>query len=275
MSCLVFLLPSYFSIPDQAEERLLLISADPQLADAFRRFPQSFCFAHGTTLSTSLTTLIIVVIGVPVFGAFMLFAIYHQIKSSNWSQKAVRLHMMLLLSLVAQAVAITIFLLIPVYTVMISPFFGVRNMPRISVYCSMFVLGHTFVDCLIVLWFVKPYRMACFRLLNGRKIRGEESSENSRHNTIIPQRQQPALCVTQRRPQRAVLQTSEKGGEEGVEYIIRTERQLGKTRPILRASGPDFLAWYNIAEVELIHPFNTAQTSQSTSISTDFESNSP
>ncbi|CAD5207956.1 unnamed protein product [Bursaphelenchus xylophilus] len=157
--------PMLLTFPDQDVQKQLLLESVPIMADVYERFPHIQCVTYGTDVGTSLWIPLILAIIVPIFVAGMVYGVYKQVRKNKHLQKTNHLHRMLLRSLIVQILVLTLFICLPAYTLLLLPSFGVHGAPRLSVYCVTFYFMETNVECLMLLWFVRPYREQCRHIL--------------------------------------------------------------------------------------------------------------
>lgn len=128
------------------------------MAQIYKDHPSTICFGSGTTTFQSLLIPFIVLTIIPLIIIFMLTFMYIQIKQAR-SISTSRLQMMLFWSLVAQMVAVYLTMLFPGLVLLAVPLFGFRNNPKISVICFLFFSTHTIIDCVMIIYFIRPYRV--------------------------------------------------------------------------------------------------------------------
>ncbi|CAD5235177.1 unnamed protein product [Bursaphelenchus xylophilus] len=172
-------IPWVMLLPNQEDQRSFLSNMDPVLAWIYHENPSTTCFSGGVS---SLIANIAAAWGALLVLAqvFLLFFIYVSIHQSKFTPNTYRLQMMLFWSLVAQMVVLFVFMMGPGILYLAGATLGLRNMPRISVYCFFFFVSHTTVDSLMLLFFIKPYRrvvlLSVRRILNTTNILDQRST---------------------------------------------------------------------------------------------------
>ncbi|CAD5207955.1 unnamed protein product [Bursaphelenchus xylophilus] len=156
--------PMSIFFPDQDQQKQLLLDTDPTLQTIYTRLPHIICFAGGTRIGGSLTMAIALLILIPAIGIFMVYLLYRQLKRSKRPEKTIHLHLMLLRSLAIQAFVLFMFIVVPAYILILLPMFGMRSAPKLSMCCAVVYFLETNMECLMLLWCVKPYREGCLRV---------------------------------------------------------------------------------------------------------------
>ncbi|CAD5235175.1 unnamed protein product [Bursaphelenchus xylophilus] len=154
--------PVFISLPNQVEQRQLLSDMDPVLAYIYQQHPTTSCFSSGTESWVVRITVLWLLV-VVMTEVFLLSFIYSSIHRLKLSVNTYRLQVMLFWSLVAQMAGLFVFIMAPGLVYLGGATLGVRNMPTISVFCFAFFISHTGIDCLMVLFFIKPYRNVVLR----------------------------------------------------------------------------------------------------------------
>ncbi|CAD5207954.1 unnamed protein product [Bursaphelenchus xylophilus] len=157
--------PMSMSFPDQDAQKQLLLAADPTLDYLYARLPHIICFTTGTHIDGSLSTAVALLIAIPCLGSALIFAVHRQVRRSKRPERTIHLHMMLLRSLIIQAGVLYVFIVLPAYVLVLSPMLGVRAAPQLSVYIAVVYYLETNVECLMLLWCVKPYREGGWQIL--------------------------------------------------------------------------------------------------------------
>lgn len=157
-------------MPDQNERREHLSCLDPVVANIFNKYPTTFCFAQGTSILPALFFPNLFIIVLPLAGYSGLGIMYYTIKHSQMSPSTVRLQLMFLRSLIYQTICLAIFLVIPGALCLVGTPFGLRNNPRISVYSFFLFLMHTPIDCVLILYSIKPYRHFIMEKIMSKKL---------------------------------------------------------------------------------------------------------
>ncbi|CAD5233038.1 unnamed protein product [Bursaphelenchus xylophilus] len=169
-------LPFLLLNPDQDEAKSRLSAVDPVLAKVFQEHPTAACFAYGTSASKALIPEVFILAGFMALGMLVMCAMYNLIQRRCFSPHTYRLQMMLFKSLVAQTSVLVLFLLGPVMVFVVLPIAGVRNLPKYTMYGFLLLLVHTPLDCIIILYFIKPYRLILLKNLSIIHLRLPTSS---------------------------------------------------------------------------------------------------
>lgn len=144
--------------PNQSDQRKLLSDLDPVIARIYDKYPSTLCFGTGTTAFNVLVVAAVVITLLPLLIFGSLAYMYYSIKKQQFSSQTMRLQMMLFWSFAYQNAAVFVLMIIPGFLYVIAPLMGLRGNPTISVYCFFFFLIHTPVDCIMILYWIKPYR---------------------------------------------------------------------------------------------------------------------
>ncbi|CAD5207957.1 unnamed protein product [Bursaphelenchus xylophilus] len=156
--------PMWLSFPDQQRQRSILLSIDPSFSAILQRFPHTVCFAYGPATGNSLWFVTLFVIAVPASGISILVWVSWLTKRSSQPEKTIKLHTMLLRSLLVQITVLLVFLCLPAYALLFFPAIGMRAAPKLSMCCAAVCFLETNIECVMTLYFVKPYRVCCARL---------------------------------------------------------------------------------------------------------------
>ncbi|CAD5235178.1 unnamed protein product [Bursaphelenchus xylophilus] len=157
---------AYF--PNQEDQRSFLSNMDPVVAMVYTRHPNTICFASG--LSNLAVNIFAFWMFFYAFSEMTLLVFIHlSIHRQKLKAQTYRLQIMLFWSLTAQMAAFITFFVAPGILFLAGGSCGIRNMPRITVYCFFFFVTHTTVDSFLILYFIKPYRQAVFHVF-GRYI---------------------------------------------------------------------------------------------------------
>ncbi|CAD5206988.1 unnamed protein product [Bursaphelenchus okinawaensis] len=150
-------LPFVANFPNQADQRQYLSNLDPVLSRVFDTHPV-LCFSNEINV-TRLLIVCVTLIGVqPFLFFFALYFMFKSIKSANLSPKSQKLQYMLFWSLVAQISALVVFMIVPALFFFLGPILGLRNNPIISLFCFCVFILHTPADCIMIMYYIKPYR---------------------------------------------------------------------------------------------------------------------
>ncbi|CAD5227665.1 unnamed protein product [Bursaphelenchus xylophilus] len=155
----VFCLQGKWSkFPDQERVKKVLIKEDPFFFQIYEKYPNTLCFGNGTRLGEGVYSLIYIIFFIVASVVVATTVMYRCIRKSNFSMNTQRMQLMLFWSLVAQFGVALATLAIPGAFYFIAPFLGVRYLPTLLVYCTFPVLTQTTLDCVMILYFIKPYR---------------------------------------------------------------------------------------------------------------------
>ncbi|CAD5232856.1 unnamed protein product [Bursaphelenchus xylophilus] len=157
--------PIIYYLPNQGEQKRLFISLDPFVGKLYEDHPDIICFIDGENTAKALIVGFIALSATPFIGLVFLIIMYNSMHQSNGSTHTYRLQKMLFRSLVFQLIAFTFLLCLPVMMLMSALLFQLRDGPTITVICFCFVLMHTPIDCFMILYFIKPYRIVVAHLL--------------------------------------------------------------------------------------------------------------
>ncbi|CAD5210773.1 unnamed protein product [Bursaphelenchus xylophilus] len=171
--------------PDQDEAKSRLSAMDPVMAKVFQEHPNAACFAYGTSARKALISEVFLLVGYMAFSLIVIFAMYDLIKRSSFSPHTYRLQLMLFKSLVAQTSVFMVFLLGPVLVFVVLPIAGFRNLPRYTMYGFLLLLVHTPLDCFMILYFIKPYRVIVLRNLSIIRLPKSSSFTASVSNNAV------------------------------------------------------------------------------------------
>ncbi|CAD5207542.1 unnamed protein product [Bursaphelenchus okinawaensis] len=189
VACSVLLFtPFVLSFPDQKQQRDYLSSLDPVVAQIFIDHPSVICFARGTEVTKVLLIAFIAVSLLPLLGVFAFWVMYRAIQRSRNSANTYRLQMMLFWSLMAQEGSVMMLMVFPGMVYLGGSIFGLRNMPTISVVCFFFFLIHTPIDCLMILYFIKPYRQFLYNHIPFLRNYTTSAYENYSTTTAVTRR---------------------------------------------------------------------------------------
>ncbi|CAD5233113.1 unnamed protein product [Bursaphelenchus xylophilus] len=157
--------PVIYFLPDQEEQKQLLISLDPSIGKLYEDHPDIICFTAGTSPKKAIMVAFAAVVSIPFLMLFYLIIMYSSMHRSNWSPNTHRLQMMIFRSLVFQLIAFTVLMWVPSMVLISLPLFEICYGPIVSVICFCFFLMHTPFDCFMILYFIKPYRNVVANLL--------------------------------------------------------------------------------------------------------------
>ncbi|CAD5210763.1 unnamed protein product [Bursaphelenchus xylophilus] len=158
-------LPFFVMFPDQSKARSELSALDPLMSKIFQEHPNTLCFSSYTNTFEVLIIASGLIVGVMIFSVVLIILMYISIRRNRFSSNTYRLQMMLFWSLVAQTTIFLTFMGIPGLIFSVAPLIGIRNLPRYCAYGFLFLLTHTPLDCVMILYFIKPYRIVLVRWL--------------------------------------------------------------------------------------------------------------
>lgn len=147
-----------FSFPDQEEQKILLISTDSIFEKIYSFHPNVLCFARGTNSLSVLIGPIVVLLSLLLLGYTCIIYLYVSVKRNHTSATTLRLQLMLFWSLLYQSLFLMIFAIIPSLICFVCVIMGTRNVPIMTIFVFVLFLMHTPIDCLLILYTIKPYR---------------------------------------------------------------------------------------------------------------------
>ncbi|CAD5225104.1 unnamed protein product [Bursaphelenchus xylophilus] len=163
-------IPIVIFMPPQVKQRQAFASLDPVAEKVFESHVDTLCISSSPNISRTLLPTCFLMTGIVVIFVLMLTHMHVSIRKNHGNANTYRMQMMLFWSLVAQMTAMFIFIQLPAIILIWGTFLGVRNLPKIAIYCfSMFFL-HTSFDCLLILYFIKPYREFLWKYLHAKRL---------------------------------------------------------------------------------------------------------
>ncbi|CAD5210777.1 unnamed protein product [Bursaphelenchus xylophilus] len=187
----VILTPFVIFFPNQEEQLNMIASLDSVLANIVDTQPGVICFAAGTDVTLVFITPTVIIAILPFIGLSILGVSYSSIKQQHHAKKTFRLQMMLMNSLFVQFVVAIMFMIVPGLFFLGAPILGLRNMPRVIVYTFFPFLTHTSIDCLMILYFIRPYRQLLVRSFRTFRITTSFS-----HESVVPVRTTNVVHLT-------------------------------------------------------------------------------
>uniref|UniRef100_A0A1I7S7T5 G protein-coupled receptor n=1 Tax=Bursaphelenchus xylophilus TaxID=6326 RepID=A0A1I7S7T5_BURXY len=174
--------------PDQQDQLALLASLDPLLARLIEQNPSLQCFSSGVDATKVVIVPVTILFILPFVGAAALFVIYVSIERQHFTAKTKRLQMMLFWSLFSQMTTLFLLMIVPLFICLCPPIFGWRNAPKISIYVFFPILLHTPIDCIMLLYFIRPYRRFVIRHFQRFKTKNLSSITPSASVQLVTQR---------------------------------------------------------------------------------------
>ncbi|CAD5221531.1 unnamed protein product [Bursaphelenchus okinawaensis] len=175
--------PFVLSMPDQEQARRDLSSTDSVAKSIMSTYPGLICFSSVGDVTQTLILPFLILIALPFVGCGILYSLFQALALNVLSTKTLKLQLMLYWALAMQVLGIVAFVILPGAFYVGGPMVGMRGMPKITMYCFYFFSLHTGVDCLMVLYFIRPYRNTvrnCCRRVAQRRLTIVDSTIFSR-----------------------------------------------------------------------------------------------
>uniref|UniRef100_A0A914YH69 Uncharacterized protein n=1 Tax=Panagrolaimus superbus TaxID=310955 RepID=A0A914YH69_9BILA len=144
--------------------------------------------------SSGIKGVFIVFIGFAIlttpFNIYLIPAFYFKLKEfkKGLSQKNQNLHIMLLKALLAQGIALFVFVYLPLIILSSAFVYPYKAASYLSSYSVFAVMQHTLFDILVQFWFIRPYRDFLLRNIKITKVNPISSTNGNGNNTLeIPQ----------------------------------------------------------------------------------------
>uniref|UniRef100_A0AC35GER3 Serpentine Receptor, class H n=1 Tax=Panagrolaimus sp. PS1159 TaxID=55785 RepID=A0AC35GER3_9BILA len=169
--------------------RKKLISENPFFKELFQRHKNAM--GYHPSFSGSIIVVFCIFVGFAFlttpFNIYLIPAFYKKLKlfKQGLSEKNQRLHVMLLKALLAQGIALFIFVYIPLCILSSAFIYPYKSASILSSYSVFVVMQHTLCDILVQFWFIRPYRDYLIKNLRKKYV-NQISSVNGQLSVQIP-----------------------------------------------------------------------------------------
>ncbi|CAD5218956.1 unnamed protein product [Bursaphelenchus okinawaensis] len=150
--------PLIFALPNQPQQLKIYSNQDRVISYLAQKYPSMTCVSSTPNISKPMMPTFLLMNMIAIIFSAMLFHMHLSIRRNSLNVQTYRLQMMLFWSLAAQMAAMYLLIILPFIFGIAWILLGVARSPTLAVICFCFFFLHTSVNCLLVLYFIKPYR---------------------------------------------------------------------------------------------------------------------